>query len=54
MLVEFYRLQRDRFAKDKVRAEKLAGPSKVNLVDRAAWTAVARALLNIDEMIVKD
>jgi hypothetical protein len=54
MLVEFYRLQRDRFAKDKVRAEKLAGPSKVNLVDRAAWTALARALLNIDEMIVKD
>ena len=54
MLVDFFRLQRVRFAQDKVRAEELAGPGKANVVDRAAWTALARGLLNIDEMIVKN
>lgn len=32
----------------------LAGAGNGNPVDRAAWTAVARALLNLDEVIFKD
>jgi hypothetical protein len=53
-LVEFYRIQKERCARKELDAAKIAGPGKENVVDRAAWTVVARALLNLDETITKE
>jgi len=53
MLVDFYLRQRDRFVQDSARAGEFAGSAGAQAVERAAWTALARALLNVDEMIVK-
>ena len=33
---------------------KIAGSGTDNLNERAAWTALARILFNLDEAIVKD
>ncbi len=35
-------------------AKKIAGGSGEDLNDRAAWTSLARALLNLDEFVTKD
>jgi hypothetical protein len=52
MLLRFYRTQQRRLM-DKERAEALAGPGP-DVRERAAWTAIARVLLNLDETIVKE
>jgi hypothetical protein len=54
MLVDFARRERDRLAKDKKNAAKLAGDSHGDVVERATWTAVARAVMNLDEAVTKD
>src|SRR5262249_6482222 len=54
LLVKFYRDQRQRFANSKLNVTGLAGPGVGDPVERAAWTATARALLNLDEAITKD
>lgn len=54
MLVGFYHAQRERLVRGEVSAEEIAPGEKADAVDRAAWTLVARALLNVDEMIVKE
>ncbi len=54
LLVNFYNVQRQRFAGKEVEAAEIAGSGKGDLIDRAAWTVVARAVLNLDEMITKD
>jgi len=54
LLVKFYRDQRQRFANSKLNVTGLAGPGVGDPVERAAWTATARALLNTDEAITKD
>jgi Protein of unknown function (DUF1549)/Protein of unknown function (DUF1553)/Planctomycete cytochrome C len=62
-LVEFYSRQRARFAVDPSAADQVAAagtalpPSLASVPDRtalAAWTLVARSLLNLDETITKD
>jgi hypothetical protein len=56
LVVGFYEAQRKRFS-DKAAelAELSAGADVVQpLVERAAWTAAARAVLNLDEMVTKE
>ncbi|MCC7375748.1 MAG: PSD1 domain-containing protein [Verrucomicrobiales bacterium] len=50
-LLKFYEAQRQRWAKGAGAAEELAGQGQGDAADRAAWTAVARALLNLDETV---
>jgi hypothetical protein len=54
LLVEFYEAQKRRLQKRELDAAALAGPGDGDVVERAAWTALARALLNLDGAIVKD
>jgi hypothetical protein len=52
-LVKFYETQRARFAAGELKAADFAGKGDGDATDRAAWTALARALLNLDEFIAK-
>lgn len=52
-VLAFYRIQRERLDRGELEAEVLAGPGDADLVERAAWTAVARALLNLDETVTR-
>ncbi|MGE5195459.1 MAG: DUF1553 domain-containing protein, partial [Deltaproteobacteria bacterium] len=54
LLGEFLARQQERFAKQELDAAKIAGPGDGNPADRAAWTVVARALLNLDETITRN
>jgi hypothetical protein len=55
MLVDFARQERNRFAQDARIAAKVAGGAdRGDLVERATWTAVARAVMNLDEAVTKD
>src|SRR5262249_20389658 len=54
LLNDFLGNQQARFAKQELDAGKVAGSAEGNVADRAAWTAVARALLNLDETITKN
>jgi hypothetical protein len=51
-IVAFYEAQRRHLAERPAEAAKLAGGG--GGAERAAWTAVARALLNLDETITKE
>jgi hypothetical protein len=53
-MVEFCREQTKRFAAKELDAGAVAGAGNENAIERAAWTAVARALLNLDETITKN
>jgi hypothetical protein len=53
MLLQFYKSQKQRFESKELDAATIAGGSEGNVNERAAWTAVARALLNLDEVITK-
>jgi hypothetical protein len=52
-LVRFYEAQRQRFARGELDAGKVAGPGSGEAAERAAWTVLARGLLNTDEAITK-
>jgi len=53
-LVAFYLKQRDRFAHGELKAGELLNTKDgERLNEQAAWTTVARALLNLDETITK-
>jgi hypothetical protein len=54
LLVGFYCHQKERCAKKELNAAALAGPGKGDIQERAAWTMVARTLLNLDETVAKD
>ena len=54
MLLAFAGKQRDRFAANESTAAKVAGDTPGNRVERATWTAVARAVMNLDESVTKD
>jgi hypothetical protein len=54
MLVEFYQTQKQRFDNEELDAATIAGAEEGDVNERAAWTALARALFNLDEMITKD
>ncbi len=54
ILGEYLVAQRQRLVDGGLDAEKLAGgEAKENLIERATWTLVARAMMNLDEAIVK-
>jgi hypothetical protein len=53
MLVRFFETQRRRFAARELNAAAVAGPGDGDVNERAAWTALARALFNLDEAIIK-
>lgn len=50
---KFYKAQRTRFTDDPIRAATVAGAVD-NAAELAAWTATARAILNLDEFITKE
>jgi hypothetical protein len=52
-LAKFFEAQRKRFADDPDRAASVAGAGP-DAADRAAWTATARAILNLDEFVTKE
>jgi hypothetical protein len=54
MLLRFYEAQKGRLAKAPADAQAVAGPGSGDPAERAAWAALARALLNLDEAIVKE
>jgi hypothetical protein len=54
MLVDFYQAQKKRFDDKEVDAVAVAGPGAGDARERAAWTVLARALLNLDETITKE
>jgi hypothetical protein len=53
MLVKFFETQKQRFVSGELDAKLIAGEGPENVTERAAWTALARAILNLDEMITK-
>ncbi len=54
MLVDFYEAQKARFTCKELDAAAVAGPGEGDACERAAWTAVARVVLNLDETITKN
>jgi hypothetical protein len=53
MLVQFFEAQKHRFATKELDAAAVAGPGDGDVNERAAWTALARALFNLDESVIK-
>lgn len=54
MLVDFARRQRERFEKKELDPARIAGPGEGDVIERATWTTVARAVMNLDEMVTKE
>ncbi len=56
VLLNLLEKERSRFAAPQARAEELTGPPPAGTkpADMAAWTVVARVLLNLDETITKE
>jgi len=52
-LSDFFTRQRQRFAAGEFDPVKLAGTASGDAAERAAWTALARALLNLDEVVTR-
>jgi hypothetical protein len=52
-LLGYLAAQRDRLASGALDAGKLAGGGGADAAERAAWMLVARAVMNLDEAIVK-
>ena len=53
-IAQFYRSERARFSEEPARAESVGGAGPGPAAERAAWTATARAILNLDEFITKE
>jgi hypothetical protein len=53
-LVKFFQAQKHRCERKELDAAKIAGTGSGDVNERAAWTALARTLFNLDEAIVKD
>jgi hypothetical protein len=53
-LMQFFEQQKRRFEMKELNAVAVAGPGAGNINERAAWTALARALFNLDETITKE
>jgi hypothetical protein len=54
LLAGFFKTQRERLEKKELDASNIAGAGDGDLLERAAWTLVARAVLNLDETITKN
>jgi len=52
-LAAFAKKQRERFSSKQLDAEQFAGKGDGDPIEKAVWTAVSRAVMNLDEMIVK-
>jgi hypothetical protein len=53
-IVHFYEVELERFKKGDLKSDEfLTGGTEENSNEQAAWTAVARVILNLDEMITK-
>jgi len=53
LLSKFLTLQKERFANGELDAKAFAGDGPGDVNERAAWTALARALMNLDEVITR-
>jgi hypothetical protein len=53
-LMTFFETQKRRCQHKELDAAKIAGVGPGDVNERAAWTALARTLFNLDEAIVKD
>jgi hypothetical protein len=53
-LADFHERQLVRLQSGKLDAKAIAGNADGDVVERAAWTLTARAVLNLDEMITKE
>jgi hypothetical protein len=53
LLADFARQQRARFVVHELDAAKVAGGSDGNVVERATWTVVTRAVFNLHEAVTK-
>jgi hypothetical protein len=53
LLLRFYHKQKDRLEAGELNAQKIAGSDRDQPVEQAAWTALARSVLNLDETITK-
>jgi hypothetical protein len=53
LLARFFRAQWERFVKGELDARLVAGAGEGEVTERAAWTALARVLFNLDEAVVK-
>lgn len=53
-LITFYDTQHQRLISKELDAEKIIGATAGSSVELAAWTLLARAIVNLDEMIVKE
>jgi hypothetical protein len=52
-IARFYRAQRERLARGELSPEDLGAEAGERAGECAAWTAVARALLNLDETVTR-
>ncbi len=52
-ILRYYQAQLARLRKKELDGAKIAGSGEGDVAERAAWTLVARSLLNLDEAIVK-
>jgi len=52
-LVRFFQSQKSRFERKELGAATIAGPGEGDAGERAAWTVLARAILNLDEAVTK-
>jgi hypothetical protein len=52
-LVPFFRRQEERLKRKELDAGKIAGSLAGDAIERAAWTLLARAILNLDEAVTK-
>jgi mono/diheme cytochrome c family protein len=53
-LATFFTTQKDRFGQKPDEAKKLAGDGPGDVAERAAWTALARVLMNLDEFVTRN
>ncbi len=53
-LVRYFESQKRRFADKQLDPAAVAGPGAGDTAERAAWTALARALFNLDEAVTKE
>ncbi|HEX8912328.1 MAG TPA: DUF1549 and DUF1553 domain-containing protein [Humisphaera sp.] len=54
LLTKFAAAQRQRVEKKELDPQKLSGSKDADAAERAVWTAVARAVLNLDEAVTKN
>ena len=53
LLTKFFEKQKLRFANRELDAKEVAGEGSADVIERAAWTTLVRAILNLDETITK-